>query len=393
MAIPKAGRRHPLAVLSLHLAVVGALATVTAQAPLPPPHPQLLTPAAGRTVPTTTVITVAAITLFITGAGFPKANPRAPSDSEPEMASGKSCWRNPKTPAEERAEFHLDLRPKIATKGEAVVASQLRGCGRRRTVARVRQAARRRGLDPTALAALPVVPYAEIRKHRSSGGGGEVVLECAVCLAAFGDGDELRLLPHCSHAFHPDCIDPWLEGHVTCPLCRANLEKPTPPPPLPQTMPQAAVAVLVEAEENDDDEEERKQEAAELEKLRCSRRAAWMLPRSRSSVSTAAVAVAAAADTTGGQRFTVRLPPHVREEVLRSRRLRHATSPVITLGGGGASGCAGSSSTAACAAGGERCHGVRRRWAASLLSTQPCGHVVCSLAARWPGRCKAKNLA
>ncbi|CAL5021332.1 unnamed protein product [Urochloa decumbens] len=324
MAIPKAGRQRPLAVLSLHLAVVGALATVTAQAPLPPPHPQLLTPAAGRTVPTTTVIT-------------------------------------------------------------------LRGRGRRRTAARVRQAARRRGLDPTALAALPVVPYAEIRKHRSSGGGGEVVLECAVCLAAFGDGDELRLLPHCSHAFHPDCIDPWLEGHVTCPLCRANLEKPTPPPPLPQTMPQAAVAVPVEAEENDDDEEERKQEAAELEKLRCSRRAAWMLPRSRSSVSTAAVA--AAADTTGGQRFTVRLPPHVREEVLRSRRLRHATSPVITLGGGGASGCARSSSTAACAAGGERCHGARRRWAPSLLSTQPCGHVVCSLAARWPGRCKAKNLA
>uniref|UniRef100_J3LE17 RING-type E3 ubiquitin transferase n=1 Tax=Oryza brachyantha TaxID=4533 RepID=J3LE17_ORYBR len=67
---------------------------------------------------------------------------------------------------------------------------------------------RRRGLDPAAVAAIPVVPYAEVRKHRSGG------LECAVCLTAFDDADDLRLLPRCSHAFHPDCIDPWLEGHL-----------------------------------------------------------------------------------------------------------------------------------------------------------------------------------
>ncbi|KAL2942155.1 RING-H2 finger protein ATL11 [Bienertia sinuspersici] len=47
--------------------------------------------------------------------------------------------------------------------------------------------------------------------------------ECVVCLGAFEDNDMLRLLPKCSHVFHQDCIDKWLQSHSTCPLCRANL--------------------------------------------------------------------------------------------------------------------------------------------------------------------------
>jgi hypothetical protein len=31
------------------------------------------------------------------------------------------------------------------------------------------------------------------------------------------------LLPQCSHAFHPDCIDTWLFSHTTCPICRTSL--------------------------------------------------------------------------------------------------------------------------------------------------------------------------
>lgn len=44
---------------------------------------------------------------------------------------------------------------------------------------------------------------------------------CAVCLAEYRDGDALRLLPKCCHAFHVPCIDTWLVSHTTCPVCRA----------------------------------------------------------------------------------------------------------------------------------------------------------------------------
>lgn len=45
--------------------------------------------------------------------------------------------------------------------------------------------------------------------------------ECSVCLNEFREGETLRLLPKCSHAFHIPCIDTWLRSHTNCPLCRA----------------------------------------------------------------------------------------------------------------------------------------------------------------------------
>ncbi|XP_022147740.1 E3 ubiquitin-protein ligase EL5-like [Momordica charantia] len=46
-------------------------------------------------------------------------------------------------------------------------------------------------------------------------------LECAVCLSAFEDGEEVKKLPRCTHMFHAPCIDMWLYSHSDCPLCRA----------------------------------------------------------------------------------------------------------------------------------------------------------------------------
>ncbi|RZC46943.1 hypothetical protein C5167_039886 [Papaver somniferum] len=47
--------------------------------------------------------------------------------------------------------------------------------------------------------------------------------DCSVCLSEFDEGETLRLLPKCSHAFHLPCIDTWLRNHKNCPLCRAPI--------------------------------------------------------------------------------------------------------------------------------------------------------------------------
>ncbi|XP_047318104.1 RING-H2 finger protein ATL8-like [Impatiens glandulifera] len=47
--------------------------------------------------------------------------------------------------------------------------------------------------------------------------------ECAICLAEYENGDEIRLLPQCGHRFHLSCIDTWLGSHSSCPSCRQIL--------------------------------------------------------------------------------------------------------------------------------------------------------------------------
>lgn len=43
---------------------------------------------------------------------------------------------------------------------------------------------------------------------------------CAICLHDFELQQTLRVLP-CTHAFHAECVDKWLEMRRTCPVCRA----------------------------------------------------------------------------------------------------------------------------------------------------------------------------
>uniref|UniRef100_A0ACD5WY13 Uncharacterized protein n=1 Tax=Avena sativa TaxID=4498 RepID=A0ACD5WY13_AVESA len=77
------------------------------------------------------------------------------------------------------------------------------------------------GLDERAIAAITALVY-DAEKCRATGLGADG--GCAVCLAEFRDGETLRLLPRCAHAFHRGCIDTWLRAHVNCPLCRAPVK-------------------------------------------------------------------------------------------------------------------------------------------------------------------------
>ncbi|KAM0893665.1 hypothetical protein ACQ4PT_024951 [Festuca glaucescens] len=73
------------------------------------------------------------------------------------------------------------------------------------------------GLDQAAIDSIAATRY------RAGAAGLLGAADCSVCLGEFSDGELLRLLPKCGHAFHVPCIDTWLRAHVNCPLCRSDV--------------------------------------------------------------------------------------------------------------------------------------------------------------------------
>lgn len=72
------------------------------------------------------------------------------------------------------------------------------------------------GLDQTLINRIAACKY---RQSEGLVGG----TDCSVCLTEFQEGESLRLLPECTHAFHVACIDTWLKNHSNCPICRSNI--------------------------------------------------------------------------------------------------------------------------------------------------------------------------
>ncbi|KQJ94246.1 RING-H2 finger protein ATL80 [Brachypodium distachyon] len=89
------------------------------------------------------------------------------------------------------------------------------GSGSPSSSAAARKGAGGGGLDKAALAAIPVFTFKAEDAHGPA-------VECAVCLGAMQDGDAVRALPGCGHAFHVACVDAWLRAHASCPVCRAR---------------------------------------------------------------------------------------------------------------------------------------------------------------------------
>lgn len=67
---------------------------------------------------------------------------------------------------------------------------------------------------------LPTVEFK--RSGRKLGDDNEPV--CIICLGCLEGHHRIRELGNCSHAFHSECLDQWVDqGQMTCPLCRSNL--------------------------------------------------------------------------------------------------------------------------------------------------------------------------
>ncbi|KAF3339376.1 E3 ubiquitin-protein ligase ATL6-like protein [Carex littledalei] len=213
---------------------------------------------------------------------------------------------------------------------------------------------RPRGLDPEIIESLPTMVYSEVKEHKV----GKGALECAVCLSEFEDDETLRLLPKCSHVFHTDCIDAWLAGHVTCPVCRYNLtdykggEMPYPdfttvdlnsprerPAEIAQQVEERSVdtpalpadAVVVEVKPETEEEIREREEAEELERIAIRRRALRSkssrrpvkFPRSHSTGHSLSSTVRTGDDP---DRYTLRIPDHVLRQIIADGKLKRSTS-------------------------------------------------------------------
>nr|XP_043634310.1 RING-H2 finger protein ATL8-like [Erigeron canadensis] len=82
-----------------------------------------------------------------------------------------------------------------------------------------------KGLKKKVIEVLPKFIYDSKKVNKGSNNTCEKLLsnDCAICLAEYIDGDEIRVLPQCGHGFHVDCIDMWLGSHSSCPSCRQIL--------------------------------------------------------------------------------------------------------------------------------------------------------------------------
>ncbi|KAD7480243.1 hypothetical protein R6Q59_009013 [Mikania micrantha] len=75
-----------------------------------------------------------------------------------------------------------------------------------------------KGLDAAAIDSLPITLH---RVSTSSATACES--ECCICLGVFEEGEKVKVLPMCSHAYHCECVDKWLAAHSSCPICRAAI--------------------------------------------------------------------------------------------------------------------------------------------------------------------------
>ncbi|GJM86913.1 hypothetical protein PR202_ga02813 [Eleusine coracana subsp. coracana] len=304
------------------------------------------------------------------------------------------CTERPAKPAQvsrltasprKDAKYGLDGRAAVALDRHTTIISRSRR--------------RPRGLDADVVRAFPTMRYAEAKALRvGTTTAAAAALECAVCLSEFEDAERLTLLPKCSHAFHPDCIGQWLAGHVTCPVCRCNLDPnhkdsttttsdeqhpfPFPPPP-PEPHHSVAssettslrdddsaqhVAVVIDAlTAAEEEQEERVREAMELEQIANQRRRrATRLARAHSTGHSLADRL-----DRDMERFTLRLPDHVRREMVAASEHTLQQQSLLRGRRAGGNGGEGSSITSSGGGGGRSgpLAGRAARWQSLLVRT------------------------
>ena len=76
-------------------------------------------------------------------------------------------------------------------------------------------------------AALQSIPPVKYRSNRGGDAGDDDEDLCAICIQQMKEGDSVRRFS-CRHCFHAGCVDNWLVRRLSCPLCLAIVDLPTP---------------------------------------------------------------------------------------------------------------------------------------------------------------------
>jgi Ring finger domain len=79
-------------------------------------------------------------------------------------------------------------------------------------------------LNATIDLAIPALLYSRKIGDESSSGSSPRQVICSVCLSLLLEGEQVRQLPECKHIFHADCIATWLPLHMSCPICRSEVD-------------------------------------------------------------------------------------------------------------------------------------------------------------------------
>jgi len=78
---------------------------------------------------------------------------------------------------------------------------------------------------------------------------------CPVCLDDYHADDELLKITDCSHWFHRGCLEQWLGGANTCPVCRKRVKgKKRREPTTTEEQPEAGPSRRRDDDDGDDDE-------------------------------------------------------------------------------------------------------------------------------------------
>jgi hypothetical protein len=80
-----------------------------------------------------------------------------------------------------------------------------------------------RGMSEADIAALPIKSILDTTT--ATMGDDACDMTCAICLAAFDKGQNVKILPACQHVFHMECVDMWLPRRAQCPVCRTEVAK------------------------------------------------------------------------------------------------------------------------------------------------------------------------